>query len=399
MVYLFSSSQSVPSLSMVLGRGNQTGRRKTQRYGMLFPPALAASVSSTGPILCSDDSLRTPNRSKPTMRSMFYAMVRNIIYIYLYTYQRHTWIMVVTKLWTWRLLLLLLLATTTPIQVQGHIRWYCPAPRSPDTGIKVGPCGDDKMDPYNNNNNSSVPIYKISPGPFTVQWEESVSHTGAPFFIALTQDGRDNETCVLLDHIPHNDATNPQYFNESTWGLYSMTIEIPNVKCERCSLQIVNPMTDKIGSRGAPNGPGCLYPDCWNQEQVDVYHSCTWPIQINGTIPRDKYVCPKLNPSDWPTTWQGDSGQSVNATTRFEYRRESGTWQDSFLLHVPDRYRKIASTTTTTRCLNTNYQDPVAPTRAPTSSPPSSSSSGGILRTWWTRLVQWFQNLWTGRGP
>ena len=291
----------------------------------------------------------------------------------------------------------LFLSTQHLSGTEGHIRWECPLARSPETGIKTGPCGveTDQI------SSTAAAIYEITPGPFTVQWEESITHTGAPFYIALTQDGRDTDTlflksCILLDHIPHNDNTNPNFLNETTYELYSLTIDIPDVSCERCSLQIVNPMTDKIGTRGAPNGEGCTYPGFCGG--VDVYHSCTVPIKITGTTPRRDYICPNINPSDWPKSWKGDNNLPVNATKRLEYRRESGSWKDSFLLDVPDRYRQIYKKTD---CLNTNYKDPFRKTSAPRVTPrplPTPSPSGeerslfGGVLNFFARLLQWFLN-------
>jgi hypothetical protein len=222
--------------------------------------------------------------------------------------------------------------------VESHSRWKCPKPRSPDTGIKGGPCGafdTDKM--------SNVSTIVIKPGPLVVQWEESITHTGAPFRIALSSDGRDTDSsvsssCVLLDHIPHNKKSDPVFARESTYTVYTLTIDIPDVKCDRCSLHLVNPMTDKIDADGAPEGKGCTDPKgtCFS-----VYHSCTIPLKITGSIPRAKYQCPNQNPSDWPTTWIGDNGVNVTATTRGVYRRESGTWKNGFLMDVPGRYRRF----------------------------------------------------------
>ena len=59
-------------------------------------------------------------------------------------------------------------------------------------------------------------------------------------------DGNDDASCVLLDHIPHNDCCNPSLFDPSTYTQYAITINIPNVICERCSLHLSNPMTDKM---------------------------------------------------------------------------------------------------------------------------------------------------------
>jgi hypothetical protein len=266
----------------------------------------------------------------------------------------------------------------------GHIRWKCPAPRNPDTGIKYGPCGDET--------NQFLPnaTLAIAPGPFTVQWEESITHVGSPFRIALSSDGGDTDsmvakTCVLLDHIPHNDKTDPTYFNESTYGLYTLTIEIPDVSCERCSLHIANPMTDKFSSSGAPLGIGCTDPN--GTCGTSVYHSCTFPIKITGRTPRKDFSCPNTNPTDWPTQWKGDNDIAVDATTRGVYRRESGEWQNGFLMDVPSRYRTFASSSNL-ECLTRNYVDPPAPA-APPMNPPAGASRRGILFS----LLDWIRNI------
>ena len=64
------------------------------------------------------------------------------------------------------------------------------------------------------------------------------------------------------------------------------------MQCTRCSLQIANPMTDKIQV-----GESCTYPAGAN-ECRSVYHSCT-DIAITGTIPRTNYVCPTTPPIGW----------------------------------------------------------------------------------------------------
>ena len=241
--------------------------------------------------------------------------------------------------WRWHLTILFT-AMYPPsfflLHVNAHARWVCPPPRNPDTGIKSGPCGLET----NVFTTDDSPISSIEPGPLLVQWEESIHHTGAPFRIALSQDGSDDEPCILIDHIPHFDAvtTFPIFGNDSTYILYSLTIDIPDIQCDSCSLHLANPMTDKIGDDGAPTGIGCTDPlgTCFS-----VYHSCTLPISILGSTPRSEYTCPNTNPLDWPTSWMGDNGQIVDASTMGTYRRESATWDQSFLLDVGDDYRAI----------------------------------------------------------
>eukprot|EP00571_Detonula_confervacea_P002743 CAMPEP_0172325260 /NCGR_PEP_ID=MMETSP1058-20130122/53536_1 /TAXON_ID=83371 /ORGANISM="Detonula confervacea, Strain CCMP 353" /LENGTH=364 /DNA_ID=CAMNT_0013041757 /DNA_START=180 /DNA_END=1271 /DNA_ORIENTATION=- len=243
-----------------------------------------------------------------------------------------------------------------------HSRWSCPEPRSSSTGIKQGPCGGD-------NNNFDIgadeSIVALKPGPLRVTFEESVQHTSAPFRISLSDDGNDDNSCVLLDHIPHNDCCSPSLFDPTTYTPYAITISIPNVNCERCSLHLSNPMTDKIGSNGSPTGIGCTDPGtCFS-----VYHSCTKPFRIvgnvdDGAVQRSEYICPSLENSneDWPTVWMGDNGEIVNANTPGVYRRESSIWStdDYTLTTAPVQYREDAGVVCGDGAEIVNSKDPTA---------------------------------------
>ena len=233
------------------------------------------------------------------------------------------------------------LALLLPTSTLGHSRWKCPEARSPSTGIKNGPCGGETND---FDLDQQQPLIEIKPGPLRVIFEESIYHTGAPFRISLSGDGSDDTSCVLLDHIPHNDLSpRPSFFDETTFTPYVITIDIPDVSCERCSLHLSNPMTDKIGSAGSPTGIGCTDPDgtCFS-----VYYSCTKPFRIVGTVPREEYECLDNAgfPPDWPTQWTGDGGSVVDTLEPGVYRRQSSIWSitDYTLETAPLRYRQDA---------------------------------------------------------
>lgn len=232
--------------------------------------------------------------------------------------------------------------------VDAHSRLACPPARSPETGIKTGPCGtanDDGSDYFASND-----ALTIQPGPFTIRWQESIAHAGAPWRIALSGEASDlDDVCVLVDHIPHSPQSSPQYSDESTWTEYSLTIEIPDVSCEKCSIHLANPMTDKIGDAQHASGIGCCDPgsdDCSDstapEQCFSVYHSCSIPIRITGSTPRSQYQCPG-QPSDWPSQWNGTSTTGavtlVDASTPGVYRQESSIWQGGQLMTVPSRYR------------------------------------------------------------
>ena len=175
------------------------------------------------------------------------------------------------------------------VPADSHSRLGCPPSRSPDTNIKSGPCGAQTGD-------FTGPTTTVAPGLFTIKIEESIAHTGAPFRIALSNEEDDSKSCVLLDHIPANPASKPQFGQEATWTPYYVTVVIPDVQCNKCSLQLQNPMTDKIGGRGWKE---CTYPGPAEDGQTcfSVYHSCA-NIKITGSIPRNQYTC-----DDAPTGW------------------------------------------------------------------------------------------------
>ena len=248
---------------------------------------------------------------------------------------------------------------STLVNVCAHSRFVCPAPRSQDTGIKNGPCGsnfDDFMGP----------VMTLEPGPLTIEFEESVAHTGAPWRVSLSADGDDSvsKECILLDHIPHDDNSSPAYENEATYHKFRITVNIPDVDCAACSLHLANPMTDKIGAAGKPTAEGCTEPGtCFS-----VYYSCTTPLRITGSVPRALYSCPSSPPLDWPQQWTSpDTGRIVNTSDSHVYRRESATWVDGWLMDAPSSFRDSSAI-----CDLTTVGDPLprSPLPPPGSPPP-----------------------------
>ena len=141
-----------------------------------------------------------------------------------------------------------------------HGRWKCPLPRDAldasgnhitfdNTGNKNGGCG-----PQSGKWGYGT-IARINPGWNTIQWEESISHTGSPFRLAIL-DENETPVIVLLDHIPHNENGQPVSGVESSYIQYKMSVFIPDVKCDKCSLQFLYLMTDKTIKC---NIPQCFY--------------------------------------------------------------------------------------------------------------------------------------------
>lgn len=218
----------------------------------------------------------------------------------------------------WLLSALLLVA-----QASAHSRWVCPRPRNPGVGLKAYPCGDS--------DHSQEPL-TIAPGPFTVVWEEAVYHRAAPARIALSLDGTDAgfEQCVLLDHIPHNEGGRPVMGLSSTYVRSRLTINIPDVACERCTLQLTSAMSDSVHGvkdHCAMDSPerNASIPPC------SIYHSCA-TVRITGSAPRNSTACPATQPADWPfgSLPPGVYGNAADTA------RWSG---DGLLLDAPAAYR------------------------------------------------------------
>ena len=212
--------------------------------------------------------------------------------------------------------------------VRGHARLVCPAPWSPATGAKIGPCGGEADD------GSRRPAV-LQPGLNTIVWEESIYHFAAPTRLALASaadpTAADFDGCVLLDHIPHGDAglPRPWFADEDTWVPYAITVEIPDVQCDRCVLQMASLMTDAI--HGVPEGTNCALagsaptaegiPEC-----PAVYYSCA-AVQINGTRavgPDETLTCESADDAlEWPFTQRQRAGV-------YEFEGDAGDWTPNF---------------------------------------------------------------------
>lgn len=142
-------------------------------------------------------------------------------------------------------------ATFVASFASAHVRLVSPTPRyaSPmgqDTGanIKDGPCG--RMNDSRTTDMSRVTV--LEPGAtIMVTFNETIDHPGH-FRIAFDDDGQDAFVTplmrsqvqtgptftapVLLDSIP-----------DKSGGMYTSMVTLPNVECERCTLQLIQVMT------------------------------------------------------------------------------------------------------------------------------------------------------------
>lgn len=117
------------------------------------------------------------------------------------------------------------------------------APRDTNSGIKTGPCGATPI--------TTDPAKRtlLTPGQtLTISWEETVNHTSY-FRIAYSLDGRTGfDQHVLLDKIVDNQSGAINFSNPATYHQFSATVQVPNIECEQCTIQLIQVMLDNPAS-------------------------------------------------------------------------------------------------------------------------------------------------------
>ncbi len=127
------------------------------------------------------------------------------------------------------------------VSASAHLGLTLPVSRYGPNVLKQGPCGV-----LNGERSENVTVFE--PGQtILVRWEEYVNHPGH-FRVAFDADGDDDfvdpasmnerygNDSVLLDGI-EDQATNDPY--------YEVSVQLPNIECERCTLQVIQVMYDK----------------------------------------------------------------------------------------------------------------------------------------------------------
>jgi len=183
-----------------------------------------------------------------------------------------------------------------------QFRLRCPTPRTNLINIASVPCGLYRF--------GSGTITTISPGKLTLIWEEATDHKGAPFRVALSVNSDTNyDSHILYDHIPHNDANAP-IAADTGYKVYGLDIEIPDINCTACGLQILSFATDQI-----PSGSICTFPGNCTITPSTVYTSCA-DIIIKGSTPLSAWNY-TYNPQNWAPYVSKPEGL---------YTQETGSW-------------------------------------------------------------------------
>jgi Lytic polysaccharide mono-oxygenase, cellulose-degrading len=147
-----------------------------------------------------------------------------------------------------------------------HVQLESPLQR--EAAQKQGPCGSS-----GSGRSDNVCTYR--PGAtITVTWDETIEHPGH-FRISFDQDGDDDFVVptgyddvgpyqgVLVDDIADRDVRGGD-------PGYSQEIQLPDVECDSCTLQLIQVMTDK-----PPYGNG-----------DDIYYQCA-DIVLSASAPAD----------------------------------------------------------------------------------------------------------------
>jgi hypothetical protein len=158
-------------------------------------------------------------------------------------------------------------AVLLPSAAQAHIQMLKPNPRHPGTDppLKVGPCGES-------NETRSKIINVFKPGEMiTVSWNEFIPHPGH-FRIAFLANGDafpepKSFTDIVMPPVLPILADNLYPHTSGNEKMYEMKVQLPNVECTNCTLQLIQMMTDKPPYTVGGN---------------DVYHECADIVLSNS---------------------------------------------------------------------------------------------------------------------
>lgn len=145
-------------------------------------------------------------------------------------------------------LLVAFLAVAAPAVAAAHIDLVGPGSRYGRNNIKSAPCGDGS-------DTRSSTVFTYTAGEtITLEWEEYVDHPGH-YRVAFDPDGTDdfqapNCTSDCSTRNPSfefdvNDAVLVDDISDKSGGTYTTTVQLPEVTCDRCVLQVIQVMYDK----------------------------------------------------------------------------------------------------------------------------------------------------------
>ena len=121
-------------------------------------------------------------------------------------------------------ILMALLPILFSMEAFGHAFLTSPQARSPDDSLKVGPCGG--ITPA-----ATPPTTWQAGASVEVLWTETIEHPGR-FFVSFSS--ANDENFQQLAEVIDDKAT----------GDFSTTIQVPDVTCDNCTLQLIQSMEE-----------------------------------------------------------------------------------------------------------------------------------------------------------
>jgi len=168
----------------------------------------------------------------------------------------------------WNVAFVLGLTAIWPVGASAHLGLTSPTSRYGPDVLKTGPCGTS-----GGQRTGNVTTYE--PGEtIEVSWEEYIDHPGH-YRIAFDEDGDDDfvdpstmmelysNDAVLLDGIADQGAAERDYL---------VTVTLPDVTCDNCTLQVIQVMYDKPPYTTPGN---------------DIYYQCADLVLRTGSPPTD----------------------------------------------------------------------------------------------------------------
>lgn len=131
---------------------------------------------------------------------------------------------------------LALALVSVPATAAAHIQLNSPSART--TLQKTGPCGATGSTRGTN-------VTVLEPGSMlTVAWDETINHPGH-YRVSFDLDGQDFTVPLSFTDTTQTENVLVDSIADRAGGAYTQVVQLPNMACENCTLQLIQMMTDK----------------------------------------------------------------------------------------------------------------------------------------------------------
>lgn len=129
-----------------------------------------------------------------------------------------------------------LLLVLAPATAAAHIQLNAPTTRT--TSQKVGPCGVT-------GSVRGANVTVLEPGAsLMVLWAETINHPGH-YRVSFDPDGQDFTVPLSFTDTTQTENVLVDSIADGQGGSYMQMVQLPNMACENCTLQLIQMMTDK----------------------------------------------------------------------------------------------------------------------------------------------------------